>query len=56
MLMKPLPDVRDAFSMILKQERRFSIGIGTLGNQFSHAGDTLGGGNVFLFFFFYQSR
>lgn len=29
MLMKPIPDVRDILSMIMLQERQFSVGLGS---------------------------
>lgn len=43
MMMRPLPDVGEAFAMISQQERQFSIGIDSSISQFPHSGDTLPG-------------
>lgn len=48
MLMKPLPDVSDAYSMIAQQEMQFQIGSSGFSSQLSQAGEGSTAGSVFL--------
>lgn len=48
MLMKPLPDVRDAYSMIAQQERQFQVETNGFTCQLSQAGETNVTGNVLM--------
>ncbi|XP_019173494.1 PREDICTED: uncharacterized protein LOC109169050 [Ipomoea nil] len=48
MLMRPLPDVCEAYSMISQQERQFQMSTTGFGSQLHQAGENGNSGSVFL--------